>query len=283
MGDQRSVGVFDSGLGGLTVVRAIMDDLPNERVVYVGDTGRFPYGPRGPEEIRRFAVQIARYLVEQEVKLIVVACNTATATALDDVAGAVDVPIIGVIEPAVRAAVAATRTGRIGLVGTVATVGSGAYQRAVARVDGGVQLFAQACPRLVEFVEAGDTTSAELLEVTAEYLAPLREAGVDTLILGCTHYPFLRGVIHHVMGDGVLLLSSAEETAVDVYETLSRRGLLADAGPDGGPTHRFESTGDPNLFAALGVRFLGPEVRSVRFVDLPDAAAVRTGGDVAAR
>lgn len=285
MGDGRAIGVFDSGLGGLTVVRAIMDDLPNERVIYVGDTGRFPYGPREPEEIRRFAVQIARYLVGQDVKLIVVACNSATAAALDDVAGAVDVPVVGVIQPAVRAAVAATRSGRIGLVGTVATVGSGAYQRAVARADGGARLFAQACPRLVEFVEAGDTTSTELLEVTSGYLAPLREAGVDTLILGCTHYPFLRGVFHHVMGDGVLLLSSAEETAVDVYETLSRLGLLADGtgDPDGAPVHRFESTGDPYLFAGLGVRFLGPEVRSVRFVALPEAPPVPAGGDVGAR
>ncbi len=283
MADRRPIGVFDSGLGGLTVVRAILDDLPNERVVYVGDTGRFPYGPRDPREIRRFAVQIARYLIDQDVKLIVVACNTATAAALDDVAEAVDVSVVGVIDPAVRAAVAATRGGRIGLVGTVATVESGAYQRAVARADGGARVFAQACPRLVEFVEAGDTTSTELLQVTSGYVAPLQDAGVDTLILGCTHYPFLRGVFHHLMGDGVLLLSSAEETAVDVYETLSRRGLLADAGRDGAPVHRFESTGDPNLFAALGVRFLGPEVRSVRFVALPDAPAVRAGGDLGAR
>ena len=261
MPDPRPIGVFDSGLGGLTVVRAIMDDLPHEGVRYLGDTGRFPYGPREATEIQGFAVQIAEHLVRQDVKLIVVACNTATSVALQDVIDAVPVPVVGVIEPAVRAAVAATRNGRIGLIGTEATVGSGAYQRAVGRADGGVRVFAQACPRFVEFVEAGDTTSAELLATAGSYLAPLRAAGVDTLILGCTHYPFLRGAIHHVLGDGVVLLSSAEETAVDVYETMSRERLLADPGGAGPPDHRFESTGDPDLFAALGARFLGPEVR----------------------
>jgi glutamate racemase len=263
--DERPIGVFDSGLGGLTVVRAIMDDLPHEEIRYLGDTGRFPYGPRPAEEIRGFAVEIARHLLGQDVKLIVVACNSATSVAIQDVIDAVPVPVVGVIEPAVRAAVGATRSGRIGLIGTQATVASGAYQRAVASADGDTELFAAACPRFVEFVEAGDTTSAELLDAATAYLGPLRDAGVDTLILGCTHYPFLRGAIHHVMGDGVLILSSAEATADDVYETLSRQRLLAEGG-ERAPGHRFESTGDPERFAALGTRFLGPEVRAVRHV-----------------
>jgi glutamate racemase len=265
--------VFDSGMGGLTVVRSIMDDLPDEAIVYFGDTGRYPYGPRPLDQIRRFAVQIARYLAERDVKLIVVACNSATAAALDDVAAAVEVPVIGVIEPAVRSAVRHTRNGRVGLVGTVATVTSGAYQRAVRAVDRTVTLFAQACPRFVEFVERGDTTSPELLDAADEYLRPLREADIDTLILGCTHYPFLRGAIHHVMGDGVLLLSSAEETAEDVYETLCRDDLLVDgaraAGAKAdGASHRFASSGDPETFAVLGARFLGPEVQRVEFVTM---------------
>ena len=274
MSDQRPIGVFDSGMGGLTVVRAIMDDLPHEPIVYFGDTGRYPYGPRPLDEIRGFAVQIAGYLAEQDVKLIVAACNSATAAALDDVAAEADpIPVIGVIEPAVRSAVRHTRNGRIGLVGTVATVSSGAYQRAVAAADADVTMFAQACPSFVEFVERGDTTSPALLDAARGYLAPLQEAGVDTLILGCTHYPFLRGAIHHVMGDGVLLLSSAEETADDVYETLSRRDLLANG--ETAPEHRFASSGDAGVFAALGARFLGPELQDVGFVSMDDRPNAR--------
>ena len=254
----RPIGVFDSGVGGLTVVRALINQLPRESIVYFGDTARYPYGPRSQDEIREFAVQIALHLVEHEVKLIVVACNSATAAALDDVAAAVPVPVLGVIQPAARAAVRATRNGRIGLIGTVATVSSGAYERAFEGAD--VELIARACPRFVEFVERGDTTSPALITAAREYLSPLLEAGVDTLILGCTHYPLLRGAIHHVMGPGVLLLSSAEETANDVYETLATRGMLNEG--RGGPAlHRFESSGEPRVFAELGRRFLGPEVR----------------------
>ncbi len=271
-GDPRPIGVFDSGMGGLTVVRAIMDDLPGESILYFGDTGRYPYGPRPLAELREFAVQIARYLQEQDVKMIVVACNSATAAALEQVVNAVAVPVVAVIEPAVRAAVRHTRNGRVGLIGTQATVESGAYQRAVERADGSVRLFSEACPLFVEFVERGDTTSAVVLGAAGEYLAPLVQAGVDTLILGCTHYPLLRGAIHHVMGDGVLLLSSAEETAQDVYETLSSRGLLAGTDAGGGSVrHRFVSSGNPDVFERLGARFLGPEVRGVEFLSMDTA------------
>ncbi|HXF56196.1 MAG TPA: glutamate racemase [Actinomycetota bacterium] len=256
MTDPRPIGVFDSGVGGLTVVRSIMDDLPHESVVYFGDTARYPYGPKPLSEIRGYAVEIARHLLRHDVKLIVVACNSATAAALDDVREAVPVPVVGVIEPAVRAAARATRNDRVGVIGTEATVASGAYQRALAKVAPEVQLVARACPRFVEFVERGDTTSPELLATANRYLAPLKEAGVDTLILGCTHYPLLRGAIQHVMGPGVLLLSSADETASDVYDVLAREGLLADGGE---PVHRFECSGDPAWFAVLGRRFLGPE------------------------
>ncbi len=272
MSDSRAIGVFDSGLGGLTVVRAIMDQLPQESILYYGDQARFPYGPRPLEEIRQFALQIAGHLTDQDVKMIVIACNAATSAALPDVAESVQVPVIGVVEPAVRAALHATRNRQVGLIGTEATVRSRSYEEAVARLDAArnITLASQACPRFVEFVEKGDTTSGELLEVARAYLRPLQDAGVDTLILGCTHYPLLRGAIHHVMGPDVLIISSAEETANDVYEVMAERGLQA-AGTDL-PAHRFESSGEPEMFSVLGRRFLGPEFREATQVSLIPAA-----------
>lgn len=245
-----------------------MDTLPHEPVVYFGDTARYPYGPRPLEQTREFAVQIAEHLVERGVKLLVVACNTATAAALDDVAAAVDVPVVGVIEPAVRAAIQATRNGRVGLIGTEGTVSSGAYQRAFQRLDpdGTIEVVPQACPQFVEFVERGDTTSRELVSVAERYLSLLRRSGIDTLILGCTHYPLLRGAIHHVMGDGVLLLSSADETAQEVYEALTASGLLADGSAR--PEHRFESSGDPDSFARLLTLFMAPRFHRTEQVSL---------------
>jgi glutamate racemase len=264
--DGRPIGVFDSGLGGLTVVRAVMDDLPHESVIYFGDSARFPYGPRPLDEVRGFAVQIAEYLVARDVKVVVVACNSATSAAIDDVAAAVPVPVIGVIEPAVRAAARATRNGRVGLIGTEATVSSGSYPRAIRRAGVSFELIQRACPRFVEFVEHGDTTSDDLMDLAREYLAPLQDDGIDTLILGCTHYPLLRGAIQYVMGPDVLLISSAEETASDVYEVLRAKGLLREAGTS--PRHRFQSSGDPRRFAELGAMFLGPEVRGAERVAL---------------
>jgi glutamate racemase len=277
MADARSVGVFDSGVGGLTVVRAIMDALPNESVVYFGDTARCPYGPRPLEEIRDFALQIEAHLLAQDVKALVVACNAASSAALEQIEAASPVPVVAVIDPAVRSAVRATRNGRVGLIGTVATVSSGAYDRALARLDpaGSVTLLSQACPLFVEFVERGDTTSPALLRAAAEYLEPLQRGGVDTLILGCTHYPLLRGAIHHVMGPGVLLLSSAEETANDVYEVLAEHDLLREDGAQ--PRHRFESSGDAETFLALGRRFLGPEFHAADRVDLSARPAAVPG------
>jgi glutamate racemase len=260
--------MFDSGVGGLTVARAIMDDLPDEPIVYFGDTARCPYGPRSLDEIRAFGLQIARHLLEQDVKMLVVACNAITAAGLDDVAEISPVPVVGVIEPAVRTAIRATRNGRVGLIGTQATMSSGSYQRTFGRMGPTVQVVAKACPLFVEFVERGDTTSAELMEAAAGYLAPLQEEGIDTLILGCTHYPLLRGTIRHVMGPDVLLISSADETANDVYEILSSKGLLADGSQR--PAHRFESSGDPETFARLGRRFLGPDFGPALHVSLPD-------------
>jgi glutamate racemase len=208
----------------------------------------------------------------RDVKLVVVACNTATAAALGDVAEAVPVPVIGVIEPAVRSAIEATRTGKVGLIGTIGTVNSGAYQRALARLDpsGSIEMIAQACPRFVDFVERGDTTSPELRRVAEGYLALLRVAGVDTLIMGCTHYPLLRAVLHHVMGDGVVLVSSADETAAAVYDALLSGDLLR--GDPTPPEHRFESSGDSSGFAALVTHFMSPEFHGLTPVSLAGSA-----------
>jgi glutamate racemase len=261
MSDDRPLGVFDSGVGGLTVARAVMDLLPSERIVYVGDNARFPYGPRPLEEIRGFAMEIAGYLVSRDVKMLVVACNSVEVAAIADVTRAHGVPVAGVIEPGVRAAVHATRNNLIGLIGTEATVKSGAYERAIAATGAQVRLLSRACPAFVEHVERGDTSSDELLALAVGYLEPLRDQGVDTLILGCTHYPMLSGLIQVVMGEDVVLVSSAEETAKDVYSTLLSRDLLR-AGSSA-PRHEFLTTGDPEQFRRVAHRFLGPGIGGI--------------------
>jgi glutamate racemase len=261
MSDRRPIGMFDSGVGGLTVARAVIDLLPHEDLIYFGDVERCPYGPRPADEVRRFALEIMDVLVEQDVKLLVVACNSAASTALDAARQRYDVPIISVIEPGVHAAVAATRNRRIGLIGTRATVDSGAYDRAVAETRANVTLVSQACPLFVEYVERGDTTSDEVIRLAREYLAPLKEQEVDTLILGCTHYPLLSGVIQYVMGEAVVLVSSAEATATDVFAALRNKNLVTDQRPLG--SHRFISSSIEGSFSKLGTRFLGPEFGEV--------------------
>jgi glutamate racemase len=259
--DVRALGVFDSGVGGLTVARAILDLLPHEPVVYFGDTARSPYGPRPLEEIRRFAREITAYLLGRDVKTLVVACNSVEVAAIEDLTAEAGVPVIGVIDPGVRAALAATRNGRVGVIGTEATIRSEAYDRAV---GGRADLVSAACPAFVPFVERGDTTSEELAARAREYLRPLQDAGVDTLILGCTHYPLLSGLLQVVMGPDVVLISSAEEVAKDVYAALRREGLFRqEPGP---PRHEFLCSGDPESFLALASRFLGPEATEVATV-----------------
>jgi glutamate racemase len=265
--DPRPIGVFDSGVGGLTVVRAIVDQLPHEPIRYVGDNGRFPYGPRSLEQIRGFALEIAAYLVDRDVKMLVVACNSIEVAAIADVADAHGVPVVGVIDPGARAAVRATRNRRIGMIGTQATVASGAYDRAVAATGSEVRLVSAACPAFVEHVERGDTSSVALLGLARGYLEPLRREGVDTLILGCTHYPMLSGLIQLVMGEGVVLVSSAEETAKDVYSTLHASGLLRSE-EAGEPAHEFLTTGDPEQFRRIAHHFLGPALGGVDAVDV---------------
>ncbi len=274
MPDDRPIGMFDSGVGGLTVARAVIDLLPNERILYVGDNGRFPYGPRPLEEIRAFALEIAAFLVSREVKMLVVACNSIEVAAIEDVARAHGVPVVGVIDPGARAAVRATRNHRIGLIGTKATVDSGAYDRAVARLGADVRLVSRACPAFVDFVERGDTSNEELRTIATGYLEPLRTEGVDTLILGCTHYPMLSGLIQVVMGDDVVLVSSAEETAKDVYSALVSADLLRTNPSE--PRHEFLTTGDPEQFRAVAHHFLGPQVGGIRAVDVGSVRGVET-------
>ena len=258
--------MFDSGVGGLTVARAIIDQLPRESLLYVGDTAHSPYGPKPIAEVREFALDVMDDLVAQGVKLLVIACNTASAAMLRDAreryAGT---PVVEVIQPAVRAAVRQTRNKRVGVIGTVGTIKSLAYEDAFAAASD-LSLFSQACPRFVEFVEGGVTSGADLFAVAEEYLAPLRHAGVDTLVLGCTHYPLLAGAIQYVMGENVTLVSSAEETAFDVYRTLVKHGLERTA--QAAPSYTFEATGDSkDEFLRLASRFLGPEVTRVDLVE----------------
>jgi glutamate racemase len=261
MSDDAPIGIFDSGVGGLTVARAVLDQLPHEPVLYLGDTARAPYGPRPISEVRAYALEMLDGLVEQGVKALVIACNSASAAMLRDARERYDVPVVEVIHPAVRRAARVTRNRRVGVIGTAATVTSGAYVDAFAAAPD-VEVVQQACPRFVEFVEAGVTGGVQLQRVAHDYLDPVLARGVDTLVLGCTHYPLLTGVISYVAGDDVTLVSSAEETAKDVYRMLVAHGLERDPAR-GEPVHRFLATGDPDDFQVLARRFLGPEVGQV--------------------
>lgn len=252
------IGIFDSSFGGLTVARAVLDQLPHESVLYLGDTARAPYGPRPIAEVRKFSLECLDRLVGRGVKALVIACNSASAAMLHDARERYDVPVLEVIRPAVRRAVAATRNNRVGVISTQSTHQSQAYADLFAAAPQ-ITVTSRPCPRFVEFVEAGITSGDELIAVARSYLDPIVARGVDTLILGCTHYPLLTGVISYVMGQHVTLVSSAEETAKDVFRVLADRGLLRpdDLPP---PVHEFVTTGDPQEFERLARRFLGPEV-----------------------
>jgi glutamate racemase len=251
------VGVFDSGVGGLTVARAILDQLPHEQVRYLADTAHVPYGPKSIAQVRAYALECLDRLVEDGVKLLVIACNSASAACLHDARERYSVPVVEVIRPAVRRAVAATRTGRVGVIGTTATITSGAYTDAFAAAPH-IEVTGVACPAFVEFVERGITSGPELLRMAESYLEPLKQAEVDTVVLGCTHYPLLTGMLGFVMGDSVTLVSSADETAREVYRVLTEHDLLRD--DPAPPRHRFLATGDQAPFTRLAQRFLGPVV-----------------------
>src|SRR5947207_1674542 len=252
--DSRPVGLFDSGVGGLTVLHECLVTLPHEDFVYLGDHARLPYGPRPLDEIRRFAREIAAYLAAQNVKLVLVACNAATSAALPELQERLIVPIVGVITPEAHAAVQATRNRRIGLLATEATVTAGRYADLVHTLDAGVRFFPVACPRLVPLIESDEPFGAETVEAVREYAGPLKQADVDTVILGCTHYPLIRPIFQRVFGRGVTLVFSAEETAREVAETLERKSIANGESREG--VYRFLTTGDPQRFRVLGERFL---------------------------
>ena len=272
--DERPIGVFDSGVGGLTVLHECLVTMPHEDVIYVGDNARLPYGPRPLDEIRRFALEIGGWLEAQEVKLVVVACNSATAAALPDLQLRLSVPVVGVLAPEAHAAVLATRNRRIGLLATQATVSSARYEALVHALDASVHVTSLACPRLVPLIEGDDPYGEATAASVREYAAPLKEAGVDTVILGCTHYPLIRPILQRVFGRDVTLVFSAEETAREVAETLARKGIENGAGREG--SYRFLTTGDPGSFREMGRRFLQlpiGEVEQVELAALEQAAA----------
>ena len=261
--DERSaapIGVFDSGLGGLTVAHAIMRQLPAESLIYFGDTARVPYGPKSPDTVRRYSREISAFLIEQGVKAIVVACNTATAHALPTLRDELDVPVIGVVEPGARAAVRATRTGHIGVIGTAGTIRSQAYDRAIRAENPEVRVTTLACPLFVPMVEEGWVDHEATHLIAEEYLAPFVKDPIDTLVLGCTHYPLLKPLIGEIVGRSVRLIDSAEETAADTRRMLDESGLAA---TDGEPSYRFISSDDPQQFLTLGRRFFGGTIERV--------------------
>lgn len=258
--------MLDSGVGGLTVVKEIFERLPGENIVYFGDTAHFPYGQRPPAQVRGFVYEVIDFLMTQEIKMIIVACNSATAAGLHYYKEKVNVPLIGVIEPGVRVALQHTRNNRIGVIGTTATVKSGAYQEALQRLSGGnVLLFCQPCPLFVLIVENGLVDSPEAKRVAEEYLQPLKEAGVDTLILGCTHYPLMKEVIRQVMGPDVKLVSSAEETAREAEQLLQKNGLLNPA-ENCCANHRFYVSGPAKPFNEMAVGFLGRNINAYQVI-----------------
>ena len=257
------IGMFDSGFGGLTVARALIDLMPRENLVYIGDTGRYPYGNKPADEVRGYAKELAWSLVrEYGAKMIVVACNTAASVALDELVDDLPVPVIGVIDPGARALVRVTRNNKVGVIGTVGTISSGAYVQAIRTTGASVALTSAACPGFVEFVERDQTTGDEVMVLAERLLAPVRDAGVDSLLLGCTHYPYLSRVISDVMGPGVVLVSSADETAFVVKQELEATQLMRNGDDNLTGDHKFLSSGDIAWFAQLGRRLLGPELET---------------------
>ena len=266
--DSRPIGVFDSGVGGLTVLHECLVTMPHEDFVYLGDHARLPYGPRPLDEIRGFAREIGAYLAGQDVKLVLVACNSATGAALPQLQEELEVPVVGVNTPEAHAAVQATRNRRIGLLATQATVDAGRYAELVHALDAGVELVPVPCPRLVPLIESDDPFSAETTEAVREYAQPLKDANVDTVILGCTHYPLIRPIFQRVFGRGVTLVFSAEETAREVAETLARKRMENETGREG--TYRFMTTGETEVFRITGARFLQLPIDAVEQVELAD-------------
>jgi glutamate racemase len=266
MNPSAPIGVFDSGIGGLTVVRELISQMPSEGIVYLGDTARVPYGTRSPETVRRYAREGVRFLFSKGIKFLVVACNTVSAVGLESLSRDIPVPVLGVLEPGAKAAAEKTRSGKVGVIGTSATIGSNAYVRAIKAFEGGIDVIGQSCPLFVPLVEEG-WLEGEVPELAAEkYLGGLRSSGIDALVLGCTHYPLLKPLISKVMGSGVELIDSAAETAMEVSIRLSAQGL-ENKGNEGS-LKEFYVTDSPEAFKAVGERFLGHAIENIMRVQL---------------
>ena len=262
----KAIGIFDSGIGGLTVLKEIIRRLPQEDTVYLGDTARVPYGTKSPETVTKYSFKNTSFLLKQEIKLLVVACNTVSAISLDEIRKNFPLPVIGVLEPGARAAATATRTKRIGVIGTETTIGSGAYPDAIKRQGPEIEVIGLPCPLFVPLVEEGWVDNDVASLAAERYLGSLKKEKIDTLVLGCTHYPLLTGIIKEVMGDGVLLIDSAQETAKEVEEVLSEKGLLRIT--HGRGRHRYFVTDAPKRFRSLGERFLGFPIGNVEKIDI---------------
>jgi glutamate racemase len=264
--NRAPIGIFDSGIGGLTVARAIYDRLPHESTIYFGDTARVPYGPKSPDTVRRYSLEILHWLLDQGVKAVVIACNTSTAHALENLQSASPVPVIGVIDPGARAAVSAMRHGPVGVIGTAGTIASNAYARAIQRAKPGTQVEQKACPLFVPLVEEGWFDHAAAGLIAAEYMEPMKRAAVDVLVLGCTHYPLLKPLLQRTLGPDTRLIDSGEETALSVQAALRSSGL--DAPPDASPSHRFVVSDDEARFRQVGARFIGERLSRAEVVSL---------------
>ncbi|SDF63791.1 glutamate racemase [Fontibacillus panacisegetis] len=255
---QQAIAILDSGVGGLTVAKEVMRQLPREKIIYFGDTARSPYGPRSPQEVRLFTEQIVDYLIQYDPKMIVIACNTATAAALEYIKSKVNIPVIGVIHPGARAAISATKTNKVGVIGTIGTINSEAYTSALKELNPAIEIFSEACPTLAPLVEQGKYETEEALEVVQESLMNIKHCPIDCLILGCTHYPFLRDQIKQVMGKTVKLISSADETAREISTVLHQKGRLARGNEI--PVHQFFCSGDPSMFKKIALQWLGEQI-----------------------
>lgn len=265
----HGIGVIDSGVGGLTVVREIMRQLPQEKIYYFGDTARCPYGPRPFEQVRTFTLQMIDYLMRHHIKALVIACNTATAVVLEELSQVASIPVIGVIDPGARTAIKETISGKIGVIGTIGTIQSGAYEKALTRINPNVQVYSHACPDFVPLVESGITDRDQAYEIVKNSLEPLKDKPIDSLILGCTHYPLLSDLIAEVMGKEVALISSAEETARELSVVLDYRGLLADRKNNGKPDHQFFVSGRSTVMENIAGSILNVPFR-LQQVDLTD-------------
>lgn len=264
--NNSAIGVFDSGVGGLTVLHSIVNRLPHENTVYVGDTARVPYGTKSARTVTQYAIEIGDFLSQIPVKALVVACNTASAFAIDALRSRFDLPIVGMIDPAARKAVAASKNGRIGVIGTVGTVKSGAYERAIEKISPNAEVFAYACPLFVPLAEEGWLSNDVARLSARKYLEPMKAHGVDAVILGCTHYPLLKEVIAEVLGESVTLVDSGDEAAMELDELLKEKGLHR---KDGDSSHKFYVTDTPDRFVSIGENFLGGRLSDVSHIDIP--------------